>query len=336
MSLVKEPGEWTYDVWVTLFGGEAISRGDLCTVHGLLRLQQLPGVGPARAVRLAERFGDWSQLQDAPEQELRSILGAASMKVYAALPAVGVPAPFPDSVKAVCCFDEAWPRWMADVSSPPAVLFFVGTLPNDESIAIVGTRNPTQFGRSVVDKVVEALADRPVSGVVSGLALGIDASAHEAALRCDVPTWAFLGGGVDTPTPKQHRDLARKILDRGGGLISEQLPGTEPNPQRLVARNRLQSASSRAVLVAQCGVPSGTLHTARFAIEQGRRLVVPRPRAPWDAEQESAGNMALTDPHGCKPAVIQATGALARVVSGRKPLANLVLDGAEDISRIWE
>ncbi len=165
--------------------------------------------------------------------------------------------------------------------------------------------------------------------------MGIDAAAHEAALRFEIPTWAVLGSGVDVPSPRQHADLASRILESGGGLLSEQLPGTDPNPQRLASRNRLQSAAAEAVVIAQCGIPSGTLHTARFALEQGRRLVVPRPRPPWDAEPESAGNMALTDPAGCDPSVVHATGVFAKALRRRGPVADVVLHDAEEIENIW-
>lgn len=324
----------TYSRGVTLFD-EASTNGDLFTVDGLLRLQQLPGVGPQRAVQLASRFCEWRRLVSATEPELRDTIGAAGTKVRAGVELVRDPEPLPDGTRAIGCFDADWPAWLAGISHPPAVIFVRGSLPAAGSLAVVGTRAPTRFGTSVVDKVVER-ASAHGSGIVSGLALGIDAAAHEAALGYGTPTWAILGGGVDVPSPRQHGGLAERILDAGGGLISEQLPGTEPNPQRLASRNRLQSAAARAVVVAQCGIPSGTLHTARFAIEQGRLLVVPRPRSPWDSEPESAGNMALTDPAGCDPAVLHAVGGLARQLATRRPAADLVLREASEIERLWE
>lgn len=309
--------------------------GDLFTPSGLIRLQQLPGVGPKRAIELARRFREWELLVDASDAELRDAIGVAGSNIRSAVGLVRAVDPLPNGVRAIGFFDSDWPDWLDNIPNAPAVLFVRGSLPDGSALAIVGTRAPTQFGRLVVEKVVERAAVHGV-GVVSGLALGIDAAAHEAALRLGTTTWAILGGGVDIPTPRQHANLADQILEAGGGLISEQPPGTEPNAQRLATRNRLQSAAAKAVVVAQCGIPSGTLHTARFALEQNRLLVVPRPRAPWDAEPESAGNMALTDVAGCNPAVLNASGSLAKRISGRRPVADLILHEATDIEQIWE
>jgi DNA processing protein len=172
-------------------------------------------------------------------------------------------------------------------------------------------------------------------GVVSGLAAGIDAAGHQAALDRGVLTWAILGGGVDTPTPRENVGLAEAMIAAGGGLISEQAPGVEPNAARLVARNRLQVAASQVVVAAQSGIPSGTLHTVRFAIEQNKTLAVPRPKPPWDIEPQSAGNMALTDPDGCNPEVLSAKGSLADKIRIRRPAADIVLSDRSDIDRIW-
>jgi len=320
---------------VTLFDDPVVDStdGDLFRVDGLMRLQRLPGIGPKRAVQLARRFCSWERLEAASEAALRDVIGAAAASVRSSVAGVGPQGPLPAGVRAIGCFDADWPVWLTDIPTAPAVLFVRGTLPDPGAVAVVGTRSPTRFGLQVVEKVVEAAAGHG-TGIVSGLALGIDGAAHEAALRFGVPTWAILGSGVDVPSPLQHLELADRILDAGGGLLSEQLPGLGPNPQRLVSRNRLQAAASRAVVVAQCGIPSGTLHTVRFALEQRRLLVVPRPRPPWDTETESAGNLALTDPDGCDPSVIHATGRLAQSVSVRRPVADLVLHSAE-IEQLW-
>jgi len=312
-----------------------MSGGDLQTVQGLVRLQQLPGIGPTLAVRLARRFGEWDRLQTSSEEDVVAIIGVAGVRAHRAIGDVARTPSIPDGMLALCCFDDDWPTWLTNIPRPPAVIFYRGTLPDLGSVAVVGTRQPTRFGISVVKQLVER-ARTHGSGIVSGLALGVDSAAHEAALENGSKTWAILGGGVDVPSPRQNLGLATHIIDAGGGLISEQLPGSEPTPQRLVSRNRLQSAASRAVIVAQCGIPSGTLHTARFAIEQNRLLVVPRPRSPWDTELESAGNMALTNPDGCNPKILHATGALARRIASRRPVADLVLEDAANIESLWQ
>ena len=310
------------------------SSGDLYSSWGLRRLLSLPSVGPSRARALAEHFHRWSALAEATEAEMCEVLGAAGRAAHKGVDNAVEPAPIPEGITVIGAYDPEWPEWMSVVRDAPVVIYVRGSLPSGRRIAIVGTRKPTQFGESVVRKTVAEAASRGF-GVVSGLALGIDSLAHSAALEESSPTWAILGGGVDAPTPASNRELAERIVAEGGGLISEQPPGTDPNAQRLVARNRLQAASSDAVVVAQCGIPSGTLHTARFALVQGRPLVVPRPRAPWDDEPQSAGNMALTDPLGCSPSVVQASGRQASLLAGRRPLADVVVHTAEDLSAIW-
>jgi DNA processing protein len=294
-----------------------------------------PGIGTARAIQLAEHFGSLSSLREAPIDSIIKITKQAGRSLQASIGVIVPPLLLPDGVNAVCKFDREWPTWAATMQKdPPAILYFRGTMPNIPCVAVVGTRQPTLFGQRAVQLLMPEIATRGW-GVVSGLALGIDTIAHEEALKANVPTWAILGGGVDVPTPRHNLELAERILESGGGLISEQPPGNEPQPQSLVARNRLQVAASEIVFAAQSGIPSGTLHTVRFAIEQERLLVVPRPIDKLIHEAQSAGNVALTDPHGCDPAVIKATGALAVTVSERHPVADLVV-GSNNLSEIWE
>ena len=310
-------------------------RGDLHSAVGLARLLALPGIGPKRALKLADHFLNWEQLSDASAEELTSVTKAKDEDLRCLISKSVPIEPSADDSRAIGCFDDDWPKWLNDLNDAPVVVYVRGTTPPGGSLGVVGTRHPTKYGLSVVDAIVKEAASREV-GIVSGLAFGIDALAHQAALRYGTLTWAILGSGVDVPTPREHVRLAEEILQAGGGLLSEQCHGTQPMPRTLVARNRLQSAASSALVAAQCGIPSGTLHTVRFALQQGRRLIVPRPRSPWDQEKESAGNLALTDPAGCPPAVIGATGNLIRSMASRKPLADVVLNGTADISQIWD
>ena len=338
---MPKPLNLVSEQFMTLFDNEhpIDLTGDLFTPNGLTRLQCLPSVGPKTAIRLAERFSFWERLAEATAEDLITTLARAQQKkipeILGWIPRVGVPAPLPAGVKAFGHFDPEWPQWLRSISDPPAVVFVRGSLPPGGSLGVVGTRHPTRFGFKFVELLVAEASSRG-TGVVSGLALGIDGAAHRAALANGVLTWAILGSGVDCPSPREHLELAEEIISVGGGLLSEQLPGTPPIGRSLVARNRLQSAASFALVVAQCGIPSGTLHTARFALQQGRRLVVPRPRPPWDQERESAGNLALSDPNGCSPAVLQASGALVKEILRRKPVADLVIHDQADIARIWE
>ena len=311
-----------------------VERGDLHSVSGLVRLLTLPGIGPKKAVRLANYFAQWERLAKAPLAELATVVRGNAQELFDVIQYCSPAPELPEEIKAIGCFDDEWPEWLRSINDPPAVVYVRGTLPPGGSLGVVGTRHPTEYGAKVVDSVVREAARRKI-GIVSGLALGIDGASHGAAIRYDTPTWAILGSGVDLPTPREHHRLALEIIEAGGGLLSEQPLGTQPSARTLVARNRLQSASSSSLVVAQCGIPSGTLHTVRFAVSQGRRLVVPRPRPPWSQEPQSAGNMALTDPAGCDPQVIGATGPLAKLVASKKPLADVVLSDSSEIDRIW-
>ncbi len=176
--------------------------------------------------------------------------------------------------------DERYPDRLRGLSDPPPLLYVRGDvelLARERLVAIVGTREPTVFGISAAESLTGALADGGW-GIVSGLAKGIDTIAHRTALEHGAPTIAVMGGGLDSVYPAENKGLAARIVDQGGALISEQPFGERARPQHLVARDRLQSGLSVAVVVAQSGVRSGTMHTARFAAGQGRSLFCPVPR----------------------------------------------------------
>ena len=229
---------------------------------------------------------------------------------------------------------EGYPDRLASIDSAPKVLWLLGSPPPERAVAIVGTRRPTAFGLWWAGLVAEA-AVRAGFGVVSGLAPGVDTVAHRAALAAGGRTWAVLGSGVDVPTPPANAGLAREIATSGGGLLAEVPPGTPGSTRRRVARDRIQSGLSCAVVVCQCETSSGTMHTARFAVLQGRVLAVALAKGPDAAEWASTGNLALSDPDGCEPALVSATGKAAELVRARKPLADVVLDSAADLEAFW-
>ena len=175
--------------------------------------------------------------------------------------------------------DERYPDRLRELSDPPAVLYVRGDvelLARERLVAVIGTREPTVFGTSAAEDLTGALADCGW-GIVSGLAKGIDTIAHRTALEHGASTIAVMGGGLDRIYPAENKGLAAQIIDSGGALVSEQPFGEQARPQHLVASDRLQSGLSVAVVVAQSGVKSGTMHTARFAASQGRPLFCPVP-----------------------------------------------------------
>jgi DNA processing protein len=289
--------------------------GDLRSAAGLLELMRQPGVGPGTAIALAEHFSTGEALAASSPAERRAVAGARGEDLdLAGVEATRIEAGA-DGV--VGYFDEAFPPRLRSIPSPPAVLWVRGTLPDPAvpAVAVVGTRGPTAWGVRVAEGAVEVL-EGTGTVIVSGLARGVDGIAHRRALAVGLPTTAILGSGVDAPTPREHVSLAHEILDAGGALVAEVPPGTSPSARTLVARNRLQSGLSDAVVVAQCGLDSGTLHTARFAMLQGRRLVVPAPAGSYTEEPESAGNLALI--RGDDPRTVKASPAEARRLAERE------------------
>jgi len=200
-------------------------------------------------------------------------------------------------------------------------------------VAIVGTRGPSRFGRSVAHEAARSAAASGLA-VVSGLAAGIDTVAHKSALSAGGHTWAVIGSGVDAPTPFSNAVLAEEIVASGGGVIAEVPPGTPVRPRQLVARDRIQSGLSLAVLICECEIGSGAMHTARFAVVQGRLLAVARPKSAETAAACS-GNLALIDPGGCDPALVWATGAAAELVRSRRPMADVVIADRGDLAKLW-
>ena len=246
-----------------------------------------------------------------------------------AAPSAGEARPF-----AVSLGDDRYPSPLAGISSPPATLHVLGALPPAGSVAVVGTRHPTPRGRRVAEAVARSAVEAGLA-VVSGLAAGIDTVAHRAALDAGGVTFAVLGSGLDRPTPSSNRRLAAEIVERGGGLLAEVPLGTATSARHLVARDRIQSGLSVAVVICQSELGGGALHTARFAVAEGRLLVVVRPDDREADERAWSGNRVLADPGGCDPAVLSATGKAAALVRERRPVADVVLERREGLAAVW-
>ena len=320
----------------SFFDESAANPGDLQTVTGLIDLQKWKGIGSSRAIKLAMKFGSWERMQAATDEQLVAIAGKCAEGIQGLRPSPE--AGELEGIEAISYFDDVFPDSLRRIARPPAVLWVRGNLPSAKSIAIVGTRRPSPSGLAMAEMVAREAAALEW-GVVSGLALGVDIAAHRGALAAGGATWAFLGSGVDIPTPEEHRRDAEAIIEQGGGLLSEVPPGTPVAPQHLVARNRLQAACSRVTAIIQCGIPSGTLHTARFTLVQGGYLaVVQAPADLSDPAQERkwAGNVALLDLAGCEAGVLSATGSEKALVEGRKPVADTRIGEAGDLTAVLE
>lgn len=169
-----------------------------------------------------------------------------------------------------------FPPQLREIPEVPKQLWMRGTLPSasHKLLTVVGSRNLSDYGREACDFLIQGLAGHPIS-IVSGLALGTDACAHEAALSAGLHTIAFPGSGLNDPViaPRTNFELAKQILTAGGALLSEYEPDTTAQPWMFPARNRLMVGMADAVLVIEAGERSGTLITARLAGEYNRELL---------------------------------------------------------------
>lgn len=236
------------------------------------------GIGSVRMRALLDLFGDARTAWQAPVSDLqRAGLGPKTLEtlvkvrtaknldqVWEQLQA--------HNIKVYTWEDENYPHHLMEASQPPPVLYVRGCLvPEDDwAISIVGTRRITAYGRQVTDDAAARLSTSGVT-IVSGLARGVDAVAHQAALRSGGRTLAVLGCGIDRVYPPEHQRLAEQIIKQGA-LISDYPPGTPPDAVNFPPRNRIISGLSRAVIVVEAGKNSGALITAAFAAEQGREV----------------------------------------------------------------
>jgi DNA processing protein len=169
-------------------------------------------------------------------------------------------------------------RISSTLAKPPKTLYSLGLPPSKRviTVAIVGSRKPTPYGKEVTFDLAYTLAKKGVI-IISGLAYGIDTAAHRGALEAGGTTLAILAHGLDMLYPESHRSLARQILKKGA-LISEYEAGVTPRPHYFLARNRLVSGLADAIIVTEAGERSGTLATVTYALEQGKEVfAVPGP-----------------------------------------------------------
>ncbi len=251
----------------------------------LLRLLlSVEGVGVKTVISLREKFGSAEEIFRADFSELRHvgkigeisakrILTAASVKEkalstfereYEKLQKIGA--------EIVSYWDEEYPEALHNVYLPPVILYVLGqtNLLASRGIAVVGTRKPTRYGLKQTERFTESLVRNGLT-VVSGLARGIDTRAHRTALDCGGKTVAVLGSGLDYVYPPENKNLFREIAENG--LVVTEYPlGTKPDAVNFPRRNRIISGLSLGVLVVETKLSGGALHTAAYALEQGREV----------------------------------------------------------------
>jgi len=256
----------------------------------LLRLSLVQGVGPQRLCRLMSHFGEAERVLGASERALRGIAGIGSELAARLRAASGAAAKEAtrralrdlDRVGAVALTpaDPLYPSTFRVLHDPPFLLFAAGDLAllDRTSIAVVGTRSPTVYGRSAAELLSRDLALAGLA-IVSGVARGIDTAAHRGALAAEGATVGVLGHAIEQVYPPENRSLFRTIREKGL-LLTEYPPGEGPRAGNFPRRNRLISALCEAVLVVEMGHRSGAQHTVSFALELGREVMaVPGPIA---------------------------------------------------------
>jgi len=244
-----------------------------------LALSLTPGVGSTLMRRLLDRFKTPEAIFHVPTKELSRIEGlgekvaqeirkgplekVVEKELYLLREAGG---------RVITLTDEEYPKRLKDIYDPPALLYVRGELKKKDelAVAIVGSRKTTPYGRWFTEKVSGELGRQGVT-IVSGMARGIDALAHWGAISGAGRTIAVLGCGVDVVYPSENRDLFEKIIDHGA-ILSEFPMGSPPEGGHFPRRNRIISGLSIGVVVVQASEKSGSLITARYALEQGREV----------------------------------------------------------------
>ncbi|HUP26739.1 MAG TPA: DNA-processing protein DprA [Candidatus Limnocylindrales bacterium] len=171
--------------------------------------------------------------------------------------------------------DKAFPAALLNIAQPPKQLYVLGDispLTGKTVVSIVGSRAVTPYGKQVTTQLTRDLAKQGIA-IVSGLALGVDGLAHQAALEVGGYTVAVLACGLDRFYPSAHHQLAKQILAQGGAIISEYPEGTEPYKLNFIERNRIVAGLCDGLLITEAAERSGTLHTANFALEQGKTVM---------------------------------------------------------------
>jgi len=250
-------------------------------------IAHFPKLTYQRAKRLRDFFNSW---QDAWEAEVPELARAGFEE--------GIAAEFiswrekfsvekmqteleREGIAIVALGESAYPRLLAEIADPPFALFVRGKLPPNEvpTVAVVGTRKCTVYGRQVTEQIVNELATQKVV-VISGLALGVDGFAHAATIAAGGATVAVLGGGINQTaiSPSSHRQLAEEIIAHDGAIISEYPPGFIPTQYSFPARNRIIAGLSLGALITEAPLQSGALITAKCALDYNREVfAVPHP-----------------------------------------------------------
>ncbi len=246
-----------------------------------IALNMTPGVGPRAAAKLLERFGSAEGVFSALRSELERLRLRPEAVESIALKDRHAEATRElerlreiEGADVLVLDDGSYPSLLREIPDPPITLYVRGawaTCLDAPCVALVGSRRCSTYGQNVAASLARELAARGIT-VVSGLARGIDAAAHRGALEAGGRTVGVLGTGIDEVYPRDHKKLVAEMLEQGGALVSQFPLGTPPVPENFPYRNRIISGLSLGVVVVEASEKSGSLITARLAMEQNREV----------------------------------------------------------------
>jgi len=248
--------------------------------EALIALNMVDGIGPVRVRALMDVLGSAEAILQATEKEWTQAKGLGPGLAAKTLPKLRAVEVSKEEKRAKACgaeivtrCDPSYPKALTEIHDPPLALYVKGTLKSQDvhAIGVVGSRRCTHYGTQSADRLSFQLAKQGYT-VISGLARGIDAAAHQGALKGGGRTLAVLGTGIDQVYPPEHNDLAAKIIE-SGALVTEFPVGFKPNRQSFPQRNRVISGLSKSILVVEASRGSGAMMTVDFATEQGRGVL---------------------------------------------------------------
>lgn len=252
--------------------------------HYYLTFSHFQKIGPINIKRLEKFFPDMHQAFFANIMELERAGIRPSLAndfiIWRKTPAASIENMInileKEGISFITWNDPNYPAPLKEISSPPPVLYYKGRLDNEikTHLAVVGSRKFSAYGEKAIAELLPRVIESGIN-IISGLALGIDALAHQKALELKGKTWAVLGSGLDRKSiyPAANRRLAQEIIDSGGTLISEFPPGTPPLKQNFPQRNRIIAGLAQATLVIEAKEKSGALITADYALEENREVL---------------------------------------------------------------
>jgi DNA processing protein len=266
----------------------SIESVSLRSAVGITTLLAMKDVGPVTVSKIIDRYADFRGLLAASDDDLKPLMNEKQRRRIQDEPAA-LQTAFDYAlrqadmaeeyeVQMLSIYDDAYPARLRDDPSPPMVLFVGGNLSDfDASVAFVGTRDPSEWGRNAAKAMSGAMAEAGWR-VVSGLATGIDAVSHRACVDAGTPTAAVIACGIDMIDPHRDRDrfaFLERIIEGGGLVATEQLFGTPPSENTLIRRNRIITGLSLATFFVQGKMQSGSMHSVKYALQQGRQVYVP-------------------------------------------------------------